>query len=278
MEPRVTPDQAMKICNRNFGVGADGVIFVMPGFNGTDYTMRIFNSDGSEPEKKMSNIEDDEDMIFIDTIGEEDSLEDPFNDIPEFSYLHLPAFFMRDNHPGRSYESYAHRFMLITTFVAKSLLNILFLDECTANVDTQTASVLQNTISNECRGMTVITIAHRISVVLNMDYILVLDNGTLVLNLHSEFSLQLIGLTFRYQPVTPLVNCFSLVRSSCSSLHPELLNERSQVIGPALEEGRRVRNGVGELFQECWCAPNEVGLIYHELIADQISDKELEIF
>lgn len=57
---------------------------------------------------------------------------------------------------------------------------ILCLDECTANIDTPTASVLQNTISNECRGMTVITIAHRISVVLNMDYILVLDNGILV--------------------------------------------------------------------------------------------------
>ncbi|KAF2548582.1 hypothetical protein F2Q70_00020067 [Brassica cretica] len=27
-----------------------GVIFAMPGVNGTDYTMRIFNSDGSEPE------------------------------------------------------------------------------------------------------------------------------------------------------------------------------------------------------------------------------------
>ncbi|KAL0903582.1 hypothetical protein M5K25_027971 [Dendrobium thyrsiflorum] len=67
--------------------------------------------------------------------------------------------------------------------LARALLKsskILFLDECTANVDTQTASVLQNTISNECRGMTVITIAHRISVVLNMDYILVLDNGVLV--------------------------------------------------------------------------------------------------
>ncbi|PKA51924.1 Diaminopimelate epimerase, chloroplastic [Apostasia shenzhenica] len=50
MEPRVTPEQAMKLCNRNFGVGADGVIFVMPGSNGADYTMRIFNSDGSEPE------------------------------------------------------------------------------------------------------------------------------------------------------------------------------------------------------------------------------------
>ncbi|KAF5179935.1 Diaminopimelate epimerase, partial [Thalictrum thalictroides] len=49
-EPKVTPEQAVKLCDRNFGVGADGVIFAMPGFNGTDYTMRIFNSDGSEPE------------------------------------------------------------------------------------------------------------------------------------------------------------------------------------------------------------------------------------
>ncbi|KAL3839574.1 hypothetical protein ACJIZ3_024165 [Penstemon smallii] len=50
MEPKVTPEQAVKLCDRNFGIGADGVIFAMPGTNGTDYTMRIFNSDGSEPE------------------------------------------------------------------------------------------------------------------------------------------------------------------------------------------------------------------------------------
>ncbi|MEL6461274.1 MAG: diaminopimelate epimerase [Cyanobacteria bacterium J06621_15] len=49
-EPEVTPDQAIKLCDRHFGVGADGVIFALPGENGTDYTMRIFNSDGSEPE------------------------------------------------------------------------------------------------------------------------------------------------------------------------------------------------------------------------------------
>jgi energy-coupling factor transporter ATP-binding protein EcfA2 len=54
------------------------------------------------------------------------------------------------------------------------------LDECTASVDTQTASVIQNAISTECRGMTVITIAHRISMVLNMDNILILDRGILV--------------------------------------------------------------------------------------------------
>ncbi|MEM7772610.1 MAG: diaminopimelate epimerase [Cyanobacteria bacterium P01_A01_bin.37] len=49
-EPRLTPDDAVKWCDRHFGIGADGVIFVLPGQEGTDYTMRIFNSDGSEPE------------------------------------------------------------------------------------------------------------------------------------------------------------------------------------------------------------------------------------
>ncbi|GAB2300507.1 hypothetical protein Dimus_034550 [Dionaea muscipula] len=49
-EPKITPGQAVKLCDRNFGVGADGVIFAMPGTHSTDYTMRIFNSDGSEPE------------------------------------------------------------------------------------------------------------------------------------------------------------------------------------------------------------------------------------
>ena len=48
--PKVTPEEAAKLCDRNFGIGADGVIFVLPGVNGADYTMRTFNSDGSEPE------------------------------------------------------------------------------------------------------------------------------------------------------------------------------------------------------------------------------------
>ncbi|XP_070660846.1 ABC transporter C family member 13 isoform X3 [Malus domestica] len=67
--------------------------------------------------------------------------------------------------------------------LARALLRsskVLCLDECTANVDTQTASILQKTVSSECRGMTVITIAHRISTVLNMDKVLVLDHGMLV--------------------------------------------------------------------------------------------------
>ena len=34
--PKVTPEEAAKLCDRNFGIGADGVIFVMPGVNGAD--------------------------------------------------------------------------------------------------------------------------------------------------------------------------------------------------------------------------------------------------
>jgi diaminopimelate epimerase len=49
-EPIITPKEAVKMCDRHFGIGADGVIFVLPGQNNTDYRMRIFNSDGSEPE------------------------------------------------------------------------------------------------------------------------------------------------------------------------------------------------------------------------------------
>jgi diaminopimelate epimerase len=47
--PYLTNKQAIAFCDRNFGIGADGVIFLLP--NDTNsYRMQIFNSDGSEPE------------------------------------------------------------------------------------------------------------------------------------------------------------------------------------------------------------------------------------
>ena len=49
-EPRFTKNQIAEMCDRNFGIGADGVIYVNPGMEGSDVTMRIFNTDGSEPE------------------------------------------------------------------------------------------------------------------------------------------------------------------------------------------------------------------------------------
>ncbi|NEQ31267.1 MAG: diaminopimelate epimerase [Leptolyngbya sp. SIO4C5] len=49
-EPLLTPAEAIRLCDRHFGIGADGVIFALPGTGDHDYAMRIFNSDGSEPE------------------------------------------------------------------------------------------------------------------------------------------------------------------------------------------------------------------------------------
>jgi diaminopimelate epimerase len=49
-DPCLSPEAAILLCDRHFGIGGDGVIFAMPGSHGADYTMRIFNSDGSEPE------------------------------------------------------------------------------------------------------------------------------------------------------------------------------------------------------------------------------------
>lgn len=51
-EPRLTPAQAAHLCDRNRGIGGDGVIFLLPAPEDTnfDYRMRIYNSDGSEPE------------------------------------------------------------------------------------------------------------------------------------------------------------------------------------------------------------------------------------
>lgn len=40
---------AIKVCDRHFGIGADGLVFVLPS-GSADFKMRIFNSDGSEAE------------------------------------------------------------------------------------------------------------------------------------------------------------------------------------------------------------------------------------
>lgn len=69
----LSPEIARQMCDRHFGVGADGVIFALPGKGDSDYTMRIFNSDGSEPEMCGNGIRClarfIADLEGIDTIG-----------------------------------------------------------------------------------------------------------------------------------------------------------------------------------------------------------------
>lgn len=45
----IDKDWCKKVCDRNFGIGADGVLYVMPGV-GTDITMKVINADGTEAE------------------------------------------------------------------------------------------------------------------------------------------------------------------------------------------------------------------------------------
>lgn len=50
-KPSLTPEESERLCDRHFGVGGDGVIFALqPPSDDYDFSMRIYNSDGSEPE------------------------------------------------------------------------------------------------------------------------------------------------------------------------------------------------------------------------------------
>ena len=67
--------------------------------------------------------------------------------------------------------------------LARALLKnnkILVMDEATANVDQETASIIQRTIKTRFCDCTVITVAHRLNTVIDMDKVLVMDKGRVV--------------------------------------------------------------------------------------------------
>lgn len=64
--------------------------------------------------------------------------------------------------------------------VARALVrrpNVLLLDEATAQLDATTEAAIQNVIATASREDAVVTIAHRLSTVLDADQIIVLENG-----------------------------------------------------------------------------------------------------
>jgi len=50
------PGQIVRICDRNWGVGSDGILLKVPAWDGADFGLRILNPDGSEAEKSGNGL------------------------------------------------------------------------------------------------------------------------------------------------------------------------------------------------------------------------------
>jgi diaminopimelate epimerase len=52
----LTAPQITRICDRNWGVGSDGILLKVPAWDGADFGLRILNPDGSEAEKSGNGL------------------------------------------------------------------------------------------------------------------------------------------------------------------------------------------------------------------------------
>ncbi|XP_071988304.1 ATP-binding cassette sub-family C member 9-like isoform X1 [Engystomops pustulosus] len=69
-------------------------------------------------------------------------------------------------------------FCLARAFVRKS--SILIMDEATASIDMATENILQKVVMTAFADRTVVTIAHRVSSILDADLVLVFSEGILI--------------------------------------------------------------------------------------------------
>ena len=67
--------------------------------------------------------------------------------------------------------------------IARAILKnapILVLDEATSSLDSESEHYIQDALKNLMKGKTVIVIAHRLSTIMQMDRIIVLENGKII--------------------------------------------------------------------------------------------------
>ena len=83
------------------------------------------------------------------------------------------------NERGNSYSAGQKQLLAFARIFAHKP-EIFILDEATANIDTYTESLIQRSIEKISKEKTSIFIAHRLSTIVNVDKIIVLDNGKIV--------------------------------------------------------------------------------------------------
>lgn len=80
---------------------------------------------------------------------------------------------------GASYSSGQKQLISFASTIVKDP-KILILDEATANIDTETETLIQEGLAKMRRGRTTIAIAHRLSTIRDANLILVLDKGKII--------------------------------------------------------------------------------------------------
>ena len=87
----LTKEQIIKICKRNFGIGADGILTLLPS-KIADYKMRIFNADGTEPEMCGNGI-----RCFLKYLSDRKLINSNKVDIETLAGIKSSIFYNQDN-------------------------------------------------------------------------------------------------------------------------------------------------------------------------------------
>ncbi|HEO1045488.1 TPA: ATP-binding cassette domain-containing protein, partial [Streptococcus agalactiae] len=97
---------------------------------------------------------------------------------------------------GSSFSTGQRQLLAFARTVA-SKPKILILDEATANIDSETEQIVQDSLAKMRQGRTTIAIAHRLSTIQDSNCIYVLDRGKIIESGNHESLLDLKGTYYR---------------------------------------------------------------------------------